>query len=186
MYKNVHYNFKIPYNLRILDQESAWMAVVNEPYKWNVVSLWSKLWDWENQKWDEEPPEFRKAKSVCQQHFADIDVKTEDLTLCNQNHIKDILSYARKIIGQPLIVHCRAGISRSTAIAFLILLDAIKDKSEQPGADALNIVYNLRPIMQPNKHIINIGVPLVARNEGEEIKWFRQMFQSRTMGRIRG
>lgn len=179
--------------LVVVSQPRAIQLTEKEPQKWNVVSLWANeggaMWDKLTQTFTKEQdskPKFPKAKSLCQQEFHDIDVETKGAILCSKEQIKKILSFSEKIYGEPLLVHCRAGISRSTAIAFLIYLNALKDKSDWPAEDALSMVYNVRQVMYPNKHIMQTGIPLIARNRLEETKFFRELYNSNVLKRIVG
>lgn len=173
------------FDFRILSVYAAEDLVENDPLdKWNVVSLYSPVWDWqgcENReagKWYCHKPLFPKAKRLCQQKFADIDEETENMILCEKKHIQDILTFSEDCIGESVLVHCHAGISRSTAISFLMILNAIKDKCHNPAEIAMREVVRIRQIAQPNRHIINIGLPLVANNQDKEIEWFRQLYNS--------
>lgn len=195
-YRYQWHNFEMPFApLRILSEYQAEVLVTEEPNKWNVVSIVSFPNGYEEEIWDKVSqtffkqkhnwPKFRGAKSFCQQYFHDIDRETEDRILCTRDHLWEIIKFGRKAQGKPLLVHCHAGISRSTAVAFLLVLDAIKDKSEQPADDALSIIYNVRRECQPNAHIIKLGIPLLARGEVEEVRWFRELYNSTSMEKIR-
>lgn len=60
-----------------------------------------------------------------------------------------------------LLVHCRAGVSRSTAAAALILMQA---NPEWPASAALDAVAAIRPRAWPNLLILEIGDALLGRN----------------------
>jgi hypothetical protein len=181
------YNYDMPYSqLKVVGEEEARGIVADEPGHWNVVSIYAEKWDALKQEFVVDPPDLPGAKSMCRQHFHDITRPTSAGVLCNEEHIKEILKYSETVVGEPLLIHCHAGISRSTAIAFLILLNQIKDKSEWPIEDALSIVYKVRPYMYPNKHVIAIGIPLIVRSEQEEILWFRELYNSDTMAKVVG
>jgi len=66
--------------------------------------------------------------------------------------------------GTHLLVHCHAGISRSTAAMTLILAQARPDR---PAADALAEVVRIRPRAWPNLRILELGDMLL--NRGGEI-----------------
>ncbi len=172
------------FELAVLSKEEAYDLTEEEPLKWCVVSIWANpLYDYSS--WFKEP-QFPRAKKVSSHHFHDIDKSSKYGQLCTKEDIKEILAFSEKCIGESLLVHCAAGISRSTATAFLILLNSIKDKCKNPAEEALAAVYKVRPIMYPNKHILEIGIPLIARNREEEIAWFRELYNSHIMRRIKG
>lgn len=167
------YSYKMPFSeLKVLSEDEALDLVKRQPDKWNVVSLWADF-DWIKSD-PTTKPHFPKALDLCQQNFHDIINECDQMILCNQDHLKGIIKFGRKTRGQPLLVHCQAGISRSTAVAVLLILDAIKDESANPFEDALDIVYAVRPIMQPNPHILKIGLPLVAKDEYQAMSWIRE------------
>lgn len=180
-------DFSMPYSeLKVLSEDEAWYLHLQERDKWNIVSLWADVYNSEKGKLERIRPEFPHAKSLHQELFHDANQKEERIILADETHIRRILKFGRMIRNQPLLVHCHAGIGRSPAVAILLVLDAIKDTSKQPFEDALDIVYRVRHIMQPNSHIINIGVPLIARNEDEQRDWFRNAYNSGVMKKIKG
>jgi predicted protein tyrosine phosphatase len=60
-----------------------------------------------------------------------------------------------------LLVHCHAGVSRSTAAAALILAQAYP---ERPAREALDAVARMRPRAWPNLRILELGDALLGRN----------------------
>ena len=63
--------------------------------------------------------------------------------------------------GSHLLVHCHAGVSRSTASAALILAQAYPDR---PAAEVLETVSRMRPRAWPNLRILEFGDALLGRN----------------------
>jgi predicted protein tyrosine phosphatase len=59
-----------------------------------------------------------------------------------------------------LLVHCHAGISRSTAAAILVLAQARPDR---PADEAVREVVRLRPRAWPNLRILELGDALLGR-----------------------
>jgi len=60
-----------------------------------------------------------------------------------------------------LLVHCHAGVSRSTAAAALILAQAYPLR---PAEDALDAVARMRPRAWPNLRMLEFGDALLGRN----------------------
>lgn len=60
-----------------------------------------------------------------------------------------------------LLIHCHAGVSRSTASAALILAQAWPDR---PARAALDAVVTIRPRAWPNLRILEFGDALLGRN----------------------
>jgi predicted protein tyrosine phosphatase len=71
------------------------------------------------------------------------------------------LAEASAATGAHLLIHCHAGLSRSTAAATLLLVQA---RPERPAAEALAMVTALRPRAWPNLRLIELGDALLARN----------------------
>ncbi len=63
--------------------------------------------------------------------------------------------------ARHLLVHCHAGVSRSTAAAALILAQAHPDR---PARDALDAVAQLRPRAWPNLRMLEFGDALLRRD----------------------
>jgi predicted protein tyrosine phosphatase len=63
--------------------------------------------------------------------------------------------------GSHLLIHCHAGVSRSTASAALILAQARPDR---PASEALDAVSQIRPRAWPNLRILEFGDELLGRN----------------------
>jgi predicted protein tyrosine phosphatase len=78
--------------------------------------------------------------------------------------VERLLAFGREVGDTPLahlLVHCRAGVSRSTAAAALILMQA---NPEWPASAALDAVAALRPRAWPNLLILELGDALLGRN----------------------
>lgn len=72
-----------------------------------------------------------------------------------------------------LLVHCHAGVSRSTAAAILIL--AQRDPA-RPARDVVGEVLRVRPRAWPNLRMIEIGDALLGR-DGEVVAAVRQLYR---------
>jgi predicted protein tyrosine phosphatase len=74
-----------------------------------------------------------------------------------------LLAFGRDLIAAPdthLLIHCHAGISRSTAAATLLLAQARPDR---PADEALQEVVRLRPRAWPNLRILELGDAILDR-----------------------
>ena len=77
--------------------------------------------------------------------------------------VEQLLTFGRDLTearGKHLLVHCHAGVSRSTAAATLILAQARPDR---PAEEALQAVVRHRPRAWPNLRILELGDALLAR-----------------------
>ena len=97
--------------------------------------------------------------------FHDIIDETPGLLLPQPEHVAQILALGRDLVAEPrptahLLVHCHAGVSRSTASMALILAQAMP---EQPAEAVLGLVYDIREKAWPNLRLIEIGDSLLKR-----------------------
>jgi predicted protein tyrosine phosphatase len=78
--------------------------------------------------------------------------------------VQRLLVFGREVGETPeahLLVHCRSGVSRSTAAAALILMQA---NPEWPASASLDAVAPIRPRAWPNLLILELGEALLGRN----------------------
>ena len=87
---------------------------------------------------------------------------------------------ARSASGGHVLVHCHAGVSRSTAATAILLA------RESPGreAEAFRTVARLRPGAWPNGRMIDLADALLAR-QGRLTAGLREMQEARMGGRPR-
>jgi predicted protein tyrosine phosphatase len=80
----------------------------------------------------------------------------------SRDDVARLLAFGREISGPPdhLLVHCHAGVSRSTAATALILAQAYPDR---PAGEALDRVAQIRPRAWPNLRILEFGDALLGR-----------------------
>ena len=92
----------------------------------------------------------------------DIDEEIEGLTAPSAETVDRILAFADRWDGAaPLLIHCWAGISRSTATAFVIAC------AKNPGASEADIAQTLReasPTAQPNRRIVALADAKLGRD----------------------
>ncbi|MCB1487417.1 MAG: tyrosine phosphatase family protein [Bauldia sp.] len=96
----------------------------------------------------------------------DIVEPTEGLVAATEDHVRELIAFVERWDGErPMVVHCYAGISRSTAAAFVALCTA------RPERDEKELALRLReasPWAYPNPLIVAIGDELLGR-EGRMI-----------------
>lgn len=96
----------------------------------------------------------------------------------SDDHVAKILAFGRDLMAEPpedahLLVHCHAGISRSTAAMALVLAQALP---EEPADRILGNVLRIRPKAWPNLRIIEMGDVMLSRN-GEMIAAAHQIYR---------
>ncbi len=98
--------------------------------------------------------------------FHDIIEELPERIAPDSGHIERILALGRSLLVEPsptahLLVHCHAGVSRSTASMVLILAHALP---EQPADAVLAMVHGIREKAWPNLRMIEIGDAMLGRN----------------------
>jgi predicted protein tyrosine phosphatase len=102
--------------------------------------------------------------------FHDVIEADTGVVLPQKEDVVRLLEFGRDLMAEPpadahLLVHCHAGISRSTASMALILAQGLQDVSAQ---QILQEILHIRPKTWPNLRIIELGDVLLSRN-GEMI-----------------
>lgn len=91
----------------------------------------------------------------------DIAVAQEGMTMPGEEHVVTLLDFARQWDrSRPLVVHCYAGISRSTASAYIIAAALAPKRDEAELAETLR---RLSPTATPNPRLIAIADTLLDR-----------------------
>lgn len=112
--------------------------------------------------------------------FHDIHAPCENMVAPGARHVDLLLSFLKRWDPQDtLLIHCRAGIGRSTAAAFIAAC------LHNPNTDEMEIAAQLRrasPLARPNETIIQIADKALGRrgrmtaaiiNTGQNLPWLR-------------
>ena len=108
---------------------------------------------------------FKGKKLACQ--FDDVTREDTGYVACTDEHVQALIDFGnvlRKDLEKQacnLLVHCHAGISRSTASAFTILCIVYGAGREE---EAIKKVFDVRPIAYPNERLVAIADRLLGRN----------------------
>ena len=99
--------------------------------------------------------------------FDDIANPVEGLTEPGIDHMRQVLSFAREALKDHgddthLLVHCRMGISRSTACALAILAHA---NPEIPARDLVFHILSIRPWVAPNLSLTQFADEILERDD---------------------
>jgi len=92
----------------------------------------------------------------------DIAVEQEGMTLPGEAHVRQLLDFARAWDrSRPLAINCWAGVSRSTASAYIIAaaLDPSRDELELAA-----LLRRLSPTATPNPRLIAVADHILGRN----------------------
>lgn len=108
--------------------------------------------------------------------FNDIIDPAIGMQLPNPAHVDQLLGFGRTLPTEEnahLLVHCHAGVSRSTASMVLLLAQAMPERS---AAVIFAEVMRIRPIMWPNLRILELGDAKLNR-KGELIEAAREVYK---------
>ncbi|WP_434615318.1 tyrosine phosphatase family protein [Azospirillum sp. B2RO_4] len=116
--------------------------------------------------------------------FHDIIEPTRGQIAPERSDVERILAFGRDLLAEPvdcrhLLVHCHAGVSRSTAALTMILAQA---RPDLPAADAVGTVVAIRAQTWPNLRMIEFADDILGRN-GDLIAAVRQ--RHRKLGKQR-
>jgi predicted protein tyrosine phosphatase len=129
-------------------------AIVSDHRPSHVVSLLgaqSEMPDFSNQ------PETRHLKLS----FNDISAARDDLILPGEIHIEELLKFvATWYSTHPLVIHCWAGISRSTAAAYITQCALHEERDELELARRLRAAS---PSATPNQRMIELADNVLGR-----------------------
>ncbi|HEY2617091.1 MAG TPA: protein-tyrosine-phosphatase [Acetobacteraceae bacterium] len=94
-----------------------------------------------------------------------IEESNRDMIAPQQEHVADLLAFGRGLSEElrddvHLLVHCHAGISRSTASMALVLAQA---RPDVPAGLIFEEVLHIRPQAWPNLRILEIGGAMLGR-----------------------
>jgi predicted protein tyrosine phosphatase len=78
-----------------------------------------------------------------------------------RHHVRAGLAFARRHAGRRLLIHCHAGVSRSTALAYAILVHRAGPDCDE--ARVLERILELRPQACPNRLVVRHADVLLGR-----------------------
>ena len=98
--------------------------------------------------------------------FHDVIEEDAGMVAPSEDDVARLLAFGRDLMAEPrndahLLVHCHAGISRSTASMALILAQALPVVSAH---EVMREIVRIRPKAWPNLRIIEIGDSMLSRN----------------------
>lgn len=109
------------------------------------------------------------AKDFICVKFDDIEIARPGYTTVNESQIKKILKWAEN--KDDFIVACRAGISRSSAIAYLIVAEKT---SPEEAIKILDMAWH-----QPNPLVVEVGAKVIGNQKIQEVynQWKKELYE---------
>ena len=137
----------------IRDRNQALQEVLDAPKKWAVISI-------RDPESGEAPIDkaLHAVQNILVLEFSDIwdeRHETHGMKLPFGHHVKDALDFAKG--KEALLVHCNGGVSRSSAIAFLVACTLM------PPAEAIKMLN--KHIHFPNERIVMLGANMMRNRE---------------------
>jgi predicted protein tyrosine phosphatase len=128
-----------------------------DPGFWNVISIREPYRPTPN------PAGFRKIHTMLCLDVVGTDGMDESelVHAPREKHLDEVFQFADSVPGQPLLVHCWAGVSRSTGVALALLVRAmhLDGYSEDEIVNkACEILLEIRPQAAPNPMVLEIGL----------------------------
>jgi predicted protein tyrosine phosphatase len=108
------------------------------------------------------PPGFDEVPKRLMLRFHDLDEDLDLLKAPRERHVRAVIDFARAAAGQEgvLLIHCGAGVSRSTAAALTVLATWLEPGREAEAAEQL---LALAPLAEPNARLVRWADRLLGR-----------------------
>ena len=105
--------------------------------------------------------------------FDDISVPVDEFIEPQEEHVLQALSFADKIGDGSILIHCHAGISRSSAIALAIISKKLGSGKE---VESIKILEKINPHARPNKLLVWLTDEILDRNKKLNDTAFKMMW----------
>jgi predicted protein tyrosine phosphatase len=107
-------------------------------------------------------PESIPVKNHLFLEINDISEPMDGMVLADERHVRALIDFVRTWDGlHPMVIHCYAGISRSTAAAFIALCVARPDRRERDIATRLRTASSFAT---PNRRLVMLADQLLGRD----------------------
>ena len=127
----------------------------------HVISIWDPVWQGRD---NHESQIRRKLGDATRVHFAyfdDIPVPMDDRVAATPEQIQEILAFGATANDRSsILIHCWAGVSRSTAVAYAVLCQAAGPGNEK---ECLSHLRKIRPQAVPNSLIVTLAEVVLNR-----------------------
>lgn len=100
--------------------------------------------------------------------FEDVDFEASDVALPHRRHVEAAIEFAREHRSGSVLIHCKAGIARSAALALAIIADRLGDGREE---EAVRHLLEIRPEAVPNLLLLPMADEVLERNGRLEKAW---------------
>jgi len=138
--------------LVILDRASA-ATLLTSPVQCSEIAYLVSIGDPDDQL----PPGYANVREKLRLEFSD------SFPGPSERDIQALIDFAGRIASLPgtVLTHCHAGVSRSSAAAYIILCTVLGAGRE---AEALERVFSARSVAVPNRRMVEIADRLLVRD----------------------
>ena len=102
--------------------------------------------------------------------FEDVDHPHDDIALPSPLHVEQALEFGRRHVDGDLLIHCKVGVARSTAIGLGIIADRLGVGRED---EAVQELLRIRPESVPNLLILGFMDDELGRNGALVDAWHK-------------
>lgn len=139
-----------PFDIQIFSREDAERTLLHRNWERAISISDPQLRDFSD--YEEEPPEGLPENALIL-HFHDIARPWDLYTMPTMEDVQKIARYARGCLGHKVLCHCFAGISRSTAAAWIAYM-SVMPKTEASVKLSASWVLERQAIARPNKAML--------------------------------
>lgn len=133
-----------------------------DPRFWNIISIREPTM---------QKSVFALTKSTLYLTFDDIENPDarDGFRPARQEDLERIFAFVDGIPGQPVLIHCLLGISRSTAVILVLLIQGCLQQGQEDFVDlVIDQLLALRPQAGPNALVLRIGLKLLMSDTAAE------------------
>jgi predicted protein tyrosine phosphatase len=97
--------------------------------------------------------------------------QTQGQEKVKSQQLNELFQFADRLFGQPILVHCLYGSSRSPGVALLLLIRDMRLDGfsiEECVRESIDFLLTIRPKAMPNAFIVEQGLPLIF--DAEELE----------------
>lgn len=102
--------------------------------------------------------------------FEDIDEPDDRFACVHPEHVKAAIDFAKDFVGKRLLVHCQAGVCRSTAMGLAIIAARMEAGFEDEAVEKL---LQIAPQAHPNLAVIKASDVVLERDGALVDAWMR-------------
>lgn len=142
----------------------------------HVLSIWDPMGSGRSAHERRFRSRLAKSAKVHFAYFEDIDCPSPDRRPPTLEHVSDILAFSAGIpLEATVLIHCWAGVSRSTAVAYAILCQHAGPGSEKACVRHLR---KIRPRSMPNLRIVTLAEVALGRDGTMFAAWEKLSMQN--------